>query len=83
MLRTETPAARRESKFPGNARKALSNVEYVEKKVEEKGREAEWLRRCMNIKTITALNKARHRGGTITGIVGKPDAQLPLDLMGR
>lgn len=31
MLRPETPAARRESKFPGNARKALSNVEYVEK----------------------------------------------------
>lgn len=30
-LRTETPAARRESEFPGNARKALSNVEYVEK----------------------------------------------------
>lgn len=31
VLRTETPAARRESEFPGNARKALSNVEYVEK----------------------------------------------------
>lgn len=30
-LRTETPAARRESQLPGNARKALSNVEYVEK----------------------------------------------------
>lgn len=36
----------------------------------------------MNIKTIIALNKAPHWGGTITGIVGKPDAQLPLDLMG-
>lgn len=37
----------------------------------------------MNIKMIIALNKAPLRGGTITGIVGKPDAQLPLDLMGR
>lgn len=36
----------------------------------------------MNIKTIIALNKTPHWGGTITGIVGKPDAQLPLDLMG-
>lgn len=51
---------------------------------EEKGRGVvEWLRRCMNIKMITALNKVLHRGGTITGIVGKPDAQLPLDLMWR
>lgn len=52
---------------------------------EEKGKGGgvEWLRRCMNIKMIIALNKAPHRGGTITGIVGKPDAQLPLDLMGR
>lgn len=50
---------------------------------EEKGRGVEWLRRCMNIKMIIALNKVPHRGGTITGIVGKPDAQLPLDLMGR
>lgn len=50
---------------------------------EEKGKGVEWLRRCMNIKMIIALNKAPHRGGTITGIVGKPDAQLPLDLMGR
>lgn len=55
----------------------------LKSKAEEKRREVEWLRRCMNIKTITALNKARHSGGTITGIVGKPDAQLPLDLMGR
>lgn len=31
MLRTETPAARRESELPGNARKALSEAEYVEK----------------------------------------------------
>lgn len=31
VLQTETPAARRESEFPGNARKALSNMEYVEK----------------------------------------------------
>lgn len=37
----------------------------------------------MNIKTLIALNKAPRRGGTITGIVGKPDAQLPLDLPGR
>lgn len=31
VLRTETPAARRESELPGNARKALSEAEYVEK----------------------------------------------------
>lgn len=43
----------------------------------------EWLRRYMNIKMIIALNKVLRRGGTITGIVGKPDAQLPLDLPGR
>lgn len=54
----------------------------LKSKEEVKGRGVEWLRRCMNIKTIIALNKTPHWGGTITGIVGKPDAQLPLDLMG-
>lgn len=37
VLWTKTPAARRESEFPGNARKALSNVEYVEKQRGEGG----------------------------------------------